>query len=248
MPRRILVTGGATGLGLAIARRFLEEDPDLVLVGRRVDRLEQAVTTLRDARPDARITTHSCDLADPVAVEELGGTLRGGAPFDVLVLNAGGNYEPGGGGLAGLAADWRANFDANVLTTVLTYAALANHISAPGGRIVSMSSVAGMRGADSYGAAKAAVNAWMWWLSQQVAPKGITVNAVAPGFVPDTEFWTDRIEADPQLPEKRSAGIPMGRPGTPEEVAEAVAHLASPAAGWTTGQILGVNGGVILGH
>ena len=81
-----------------------------------------------------------------------------------------------------------------------------------------------------------------------LAAEGIAVNAVAPGFVPDTEFWQARIEADPDLPRSRASGIPMGRPGTPAEVAEAVAYLASPSAGWTTGQILGVNGGTVLGR
>ena len=85
-------------------------------------------------------------------------------------------------------------------------------------------------------------------MSGRLAADGITVNAVAPGFVPDTEFWTDRIAANPGLPAERTAGIPMQRPGTPEEVAEAVAYLASPDAGWTTGQILGINGGVVLGR
>ena len=78
-----------------------------------------------------------------------------------------------------------------------------------------MSSVAGLRGAGAYGAAKAAVNGWTWWMSGRLAADGITVNAVAPGFVPDTEFWTDRIAANPGLPAERTAGIPMQRPGTP---------------------------------
>jgi 3-oxoacyl-[acyl-carrier protein] reductase len=66
--------------------------------------------------------------------------------------------------------------------------------------------------------------------------------------VPATDFWKGRLEADPSIFDDRVAQIPAGRPGTPEEVAEAVAHLASPEAGWTTGQILQVNGGTVLGR
>ena len=72
------------------------------------------------------------------------------------------------------------------------------------------------------------------------------MNVVAPGFVPDTEFWADRLTEDVMA--SRLAQIPMGRPGTPAEVAAAVAHLAAPDAGWTTGQILQVNGGTLQGR
>jgi 3-oxoacyl-[acyl-carrier protein] reductase len=248
MTRRIVVTGGATGLGLAVAERFLDETPELVLVGRRQEKLDAAATHLRERDEKAQVSTYSCDLADPAAVEALADELVTGAPIDVLVLNAGGNFGAGGGdALAEVADAWRADFEGNVLTTVLLTEALLPHLARPG-HVVAMSSVAGLRGAASYGAAKAAVNGWTWWMSGRLAADGIAVNAVAPGFVPDTEFWTDRIAADPDLPRTRVAGIPMQRPGTPAEVAEAVAYLASPGAGWTTGQILGVNGGVVLGR
>ena len=84
-------------------------------------------------------------------------------------------------------------------------------------------------------------------MAGRLAKDGITVNAVAPGFVPDTDFWrADR--ADPTVVADRVSPIPMGRPGTPDEIAEAVAYLAGPDAGWTTGQILQVNGGTLLGR
>jgi 3-oxoacyl-[acyl-carrier protein] reductase len=246
--RRVIVTGGGTGLGKAIARAFLDEAPDLVLVGRRQSRLDAAADELSAEGGGATVSTYSCDLRDPEAVQRLADSLRAGPRVDALVLNAGGTFGADGDDLAAVAADWRADFDGNVLTTVLITEALLDHLTRPGARIVAMSSVAGLRGASSYGAAKAAVNGWTWWMSGRLAADGITVNAVAPGFVPDTEFWTDRLAADPGLAASRTAGIPVGRPGTPAEVAAAVQHLASPEAGWTTGQILGVNGGVVLGR
>jgi len=131
-----------------------------------------------------------------------------------------------------------------VLTTVLLGEALTPHLARPGGCVVAMSSVAAQRGSGSYGAAKAAVIAWMYSMAGQLAGEGVTVNCVAPGFVPDTEFWSDTLAADPGTTERKSAEIPMGRPGTPDEVA----YLSSPGAGWTTGQVLGLNGGLILGR
>jgi len=83
-------------------------------------------------------------------------------------------------------------------------------------------------------------------LAAELGLDGITVNAVAPGFVPDTEFWEGRLSA--QVVEPRVEGTLVRRPGTPEEVAEAVAYLASEQAGFTTGQILPVSGGAVLGR
>lgn len=249
MTRRIVITGGGTGFGRAVAFRLLSESPSFALVGRRLGPLEETAADLRAANPDVEVTVHSADLSDPVAVGNAAAeiTLTGGV--DVLVLNAGGNFGVGGGSdLASVAQSWRADFEGNVLTTVLLAHALKPHLTAPGGRVIAMSSIAGIRGSGAYGGAKAAVNAWVWTEANALAASGITVNAVAPGFVPDTDFWRERVAADPAVAQSRIEQIPMGRPGTPEEVAEAVSYLASPQAGWTTGQILQVNGGAALGR
>ena len=131
MTRRIVVTGGATGIGLAVARRFLDERPDLILVGRRRDRLDAAAAELDAAGSGATVTTRSCDLRDPDAVQALADDLSAGAPIDALVLNAGGtaDAEPDTDGLAQVASEWRANFDLNVVTTVLLTEALLPHLA-----------------------------------------------------------------------------------------------------------------------
>lgn len=248
MTRRIIITGGGTGIGRAIAERFLPEHPELILVGRRPEPLADAEDALRRADPETSVTTHSCDLMDPDAVQDLATRIADGGSVDVLVANAGGNFGLQKGDLHQLAANWRADFDGNVLPTVLLTEALLDHFSRPGGRIVAMSSIAALRGSSSYGAAKAAVDAWALWMSGRLAADGITVNAVAPGFVPATDFWRERIENDPGIVADRIGPIPMNRPGTPDEIAAAVSYLASSDAGWTTGQILQVNGGTLLGR
>lgn len=250
MSRRIVITGGGTGIGRAVAAALAPTAAELILVGRRAEVLEQAAAELRSGpASEARVTVAPCDLASVDDVQRLAAELHQGPTVDVLIANAGGNAgHAGGDDLASVAQAWRADFEGNVLTAVLLTHALSDHLTRPGARIVAMSSIAALRGSGSYGAAKAAVNAWVLSLAGSLAADGVTVNAVAPGFVPDTPFWQDRIAAKPELYADRVAPIPMGRPGTPEEVAAAVAYLASAAAGWTTGQILQVNGGTLLGR
>jgi len=246
MIRRAVVTGGGTGIGKAVAAHLAADGDDVVIVGRREAVLADAASEINAALGADRVTTARADLTDPADVERLAAALTAGGTIDVLVNNAGGNFAQGGDGLAATAAGWEADFRGNVLTTVLLTTALLPHLTRPGGRIIGMSSIAGLRGAGSYGAAKAALHAWAMSLATSVAADGITVNVVAPGFVPDTEFWTGRLTE--QVVSSRLAQIPIGRPGTPDEVAAAVGYLASPAAAWTTGQILQVNGGALLGR
>ncbi len=237
MTRHALVTGGGTGLGLAITRRLVTDGMTVTIAGRRQDVLDAAAAELGPS-----VTTHAADVTDPDAVARLADALPD--RVDVLVLNAGGTAPTTGESLAALADDWTTDFRLNVLSAVLVTEALLPRLPRPGGRIVAMSSVAALRGAGSYGAAKGALNVWVTDLAARLAPDGITANAVAPGFIPETGFWDGR--RSPEIVEGRLARIPMGRSGTPDEVAALVGHLASTDAGFTTGQVIGIHGGTVL--
>jgi 3-oxoacyl-[acyl-carrier protein] reductase len=246
MARRAVISGGGTGIGKAVAARLAAEGYSVVIVGRRAEVLAKTAAELNATMPEPVVSTETADLSEPDEVRELADRLAAGGAVDVLVNNAGGVAKGGGADLGAVAAAWQADLRANVLPVVLLTTALLPAISRPGGRIVVMGSIAGLRGAGSYGGTKAALQAWALGLATELAGDGVTVNLVAPGFVPDTEFWSGRLTDE--LVANRLAQIPAGRAGTPEEVAAAVAYLAAADAGWTTGQILQVNGGTLLGR
>ncbi|MCX4574809.1 SDR family oxidoreductase [Streptomyces sp. NBC_01571] len=246
--RRVVVSGGGTGIGLATAEVFAADGDRLMLLGRREEVLRKAADTLNSRFGESTATWCAADLSDPEQVGMVRDFVTGDeTPVDVLVANAGGNAAAAHDGtLASIADGYRRNFDANVLTAVLLTEALLPHVRRPGGRIVQLSSIASLRGPGSYGGSKGWINTYTYDLAQRVGPEGITVNAVAPGFVGDTEFFGDR--ATPEFVASRVAQSLTGQPGHPSEIAAAVRYVASPEAAYLTGQLLHVNGGAALGR
>jgi 3-oxoacyl-[acyl-carrier protein] reductase len=238
MSRTIVVTGGGTGIGRAIAIGFSKAGDDVVIIGRRADVLERTAASIGSGA--AWVV---CDASNPDQVATLGEQLP--AAVDVLVNNAGGNREFAAApepGLASLSVHWRANLDANLMSAVLTTTAIEDRLR-PGGTVIHLGSFATDRGAGSYGAAKAALNAWNITLARRLGARDITANVVSPGYIDDTEFFGNR--ADAAFREARTAETMTGRRGTPQDIASMVEFLASPGARHITGQVIHVNGGAL---
>ncbi|MGH8878911.1 MAG: SDR family NAD(P)-dependent oxidoreductase, partial [Stackebrandtia sp.] len=122
----------------------------------------------------------------------------------------------------------------------------------PGGRLIMISSTAAQRGgsgahsAGSYAAAKAGLHGWAFGLARTLGPDGITVNVLAPGYIAGTEIFGDQWSTN--FHAHKIADTLVGRAGTPHDVATAVHYIASPSAGYLTGQVIGLNGGAVLGR
>ncbi|WP_346538057.1 SDR family oxidoreductase [Micromonospora sp. DPT] len=245
--RLAVVSGGGTGIGRAVAAGLAADGLDVLVVGRRAAVLAAAAERISaECGRAGAVRTVVADLTDPEQVNLVVEAVAERA-VDVLVNNAGGYLGGETGTLAGVAAHWRANFDANVLTAVLLTEALRPALRRPGGRVILLSSIAAQRGGGgAYSAAKAALHGWAYDLATQLGPEQVTVNVVSPGYVADTEFFGDRMT--PEGHAKRVAATLVGRAGEPDDVAAAVRYLAGPSAGYVTGQVLGVNGGSVLGR
>ncbi|HLJ61412.1 MAG TPA: SDR family oxidoreductase [bacterium] len=247
--RIVVVTGGGTGIGRAIAAAFAARGDTVVIVGRRERVLAETAAEL-SAQSSGAIAWRTCDVAAPEQVEETVAWLRAHVSDvgDVLVTNAGGAGSLGpGASLHEAAAYARRTVDTNLIGTYLMLHALHPWLRRPGGRIITVSSIAAFRGGgDMYSAAKAGVVGLTYALAQELGPQGITVNAVAPGLVLDTQFFGDRMTEERK--QRAVAQTPMGRAGRPADIAAAVQYLASPEASFVTGEVLHVNGGWLFGR
>ena len=251
--RVVVVSGGGTGIGRQIARSFASIGDRVVIIGRRADVLERARVDIDLDAGAPRVTCVAADLTDPRQVTTAAERIGELGQVDVLVNNAGAIITPPvDHSLEALAASWRRDLDTNLLTAVLLTTALTPCLARPGGRLIMISSAAGQRGgagphsAGSYAAAKAALHGWAFGLARELGPDGITVNVLALGYIADTEIFQGR--QPPGFEAGKIADTLVGRGGTPDDVAAAVAYIASPSAGYLTGQVIGLNGGAVLGR
>lgn len=238
--RRVLVTGASRGIGRAIALQLAADGYEVALNYRSGEApARKALTEIEAAGGSGFLVPF--DVSDRAAcAEALGAVLEERGPFWGAVLNAGLTSDQNFAMLSGEAWDsvLRTNLDGfyNVLKPLL----MPMVRQRDGGRIVTMSSVSGITGNSgqtNYAASKAGLIGATRSLAQELARRGITVNSVAPGFIA-----TDMLEG--LDPKELSAEVPMRRLGTPEEVAACVSFLFSEGAGYVTGQVLSVNGGM----
>jgi 3-oxoacyl-[acyl-carrier protein] reductase len=238
MTTRALVTGAGSerGIGFACARALRAAGMQLALTST-TSRIEERARELG-------ATAHVADLTDPAQVRRLADEA---GPVDVLVCNAG--MAQTGAAVVDRPfleldhAAWHSELARTLSTAFLTARAFAPGMAERGyGRIVMISSVTGPRtaipGAAAYGAAKAGMEGLMRGMALELAPHGVTVNAVAPGWIATASSPPAELAA--------GARTPAGRPGTPGEVAAAVAFLAGESASYVTGHALVVDGGNTL--
>lgn len=243
--RRALVTGGGTGLGRAIAARYLELGADVVVCGRRRAVLEETATAFRDAHPAARIDTFGCDLRDPEAVEAMLDAVWRERPLDILVNNAAGNFLAQSHRLSHRALD-------AVLGVVLhgsAYCTLGcGRRWIEGGRpgtvlsILTLSALGGTAFTVPSAMAKAGVLAMTRSLAAEWGRHGIRLNAVAPGAFPTPGAAAGLQPPGLTRPTPEQA-IPLARVGEHRELADACTFLVSNLASYVTGACLVVDGG-----
>ena len=234
--KRALVTGATGGIGGAIARVLHAQGAELVLTGRREEALKAICAELGEC---ARAVP--ADLADAKAPDAL---IAEAGDIDILVNNAG--HARDNLMVRMKDEDWAEVLELNLTAAFrLSRAALRAMMKARSGRIIAITSVVGATGNPgqaNYAAAKAGMIGMTKSLAAEVASRGITVNCVAPGFIATamTEILSDEQK------ERLLGAIPGGRFGTPEDVAAAVAFLASDEARYITGQTVHVNGGMVM--
>lgn len=242
--RNVIVTGGNSGIGREIAKCFIEMGSEVAIVGRNRGTLAATAKEL-----GKHCSWHQADISNQNQVQSvIDQILSRFEPIHVLVNSAGtGRTITTEVPIEEAETLWDEVIDVNLKGSFLMATGCTSHMMQPGGRIINVSSIGAYTGGSNpgglaYASAKAGVIGLTRALARELSPKGITANAVAPGFISQTAFF-----GPDGLPESAVqtivSQIPVGRPGSPEDVAAAVRYLAAPEASYVTGEVLHVNGG-----
>jgi 3-oxoacyl-[acyl-carrier protein] reductase len=238
-----LVTGAGRGIGRAIALKFATEGADVVCVSRTAENSENVAREIRALGRKA--WSHALDLADAGAVNSaMESILAETGRVDILVNNAGITRD---GLLVRMSeADWDIVLDTNLKGAFLVTKALTRtFMKQRAGRIINVASVVGLignAGQCNYASSKAALLGFTKSLARELAGRGVLVNAVAPGFI-ETDMTSGLKD---ELKSEMLKSIPLGAFGQPEDIANAALFLAGPAARYITGQVLTVDGGMVM--
>ncbi len=238
--KKAIVTGASRGIGLAIATELAQEGADVAILSTSV---KEDLAAKLSSELGVQVKSYACNVADSETVQSVFKQIIADmGTVDILVNNAGITRD----GLLMRMKD--EDFDAVIATNLrsvflCTRAVARTMMGNRSGHIVNVSSINALRGQagqSNYAAAKAGVIGLTRTNAMELSSRGITVNAVAPGFI-DTDMTA---KLSPEVREKYAAQIPLGRLGQPEDVAKLVAFLASDDAKYITGQIIGVDGGL----
>jgi len=238
-----VVTGAGRGIGRAIALKFAAEGADVVVVSRTQENSEKVAAEIRALGRQA--WAHAVDVADAAAVNAAAEKILAEAgKVDILVNNAGVTRD---GLLMRMPdADWDTVLNTNLKGAFLVTKAFVRYfIKQRSGRIINISSVIGLignAGQSNYAASKAGLIGFTQSTARELASRGITANAIAPGFI-ETDMTSELNEA---LRAEILKKIPLGCLGQSEDIAAAALYLASPGARYVTGQVLTVDGGMVM--
>ena len=239
--KHALVTGGGTGIGFGCARELAAVGARVTIAGRRLDVLEEAARRLLAEGFD--VATVGCDITDEEQVRHAVERAARGGNLDVLVANAGSGF-PGAILQAGAEA-WDFCLRLNVTGSALCFKhaglVMKEH---GGGSIIAISSTSGTKVQPwlaPYVVSKRALDMLVRCAAVELAQHGIRVNSIQPGYVP-TEVMA--VVTPPELDARLTAAAPLGRAGTPADIGRSIVFLASDDAGWITGQVFGVDGGL----
>ena len=247
-----LVTGASKGIGYGIAEKLAGDGANLVLVARKLDDLAEAERNLaKIAGPDQQLIVRPADVADRDAIAGVFARVRDELPgLNILVANAGsGAVIP----FLELSIDtWDSTLALNLTGTFLCVQEAARiMVDMPEGSNRAMVVVSSIRslgvrpGLAAYASTKAAVNQLVRMVAYELAPHGIRVNALSPGITV-TPLVAASMQADPEILAERTADVPMGRPGQPEDMGSAALFLCQPTSGFVTGTNMIVDGGESL--
>ncbi|MFL6519871.1 MAG: 3-oxoacyl-[acyl-carrier-protein] reductase [Chthoniobacterales bacterium] len=239
-----VVTGAGRGIGHAIAVRLAKEGARVASVSRTQANAEKTASEINGLRADAA-KAYAVDVADQAAVQKAAAEIfETFGRVDILVNNAGVTRD--GLSMRMSMDDWDTVLNTNLKGAFnFTQAVMRPMIKQRSGRIINISSIAGLTGnagQANYSASKAGLIGLTKTLARELASRGITVNAVAPGLI-ETDMTTVLSE---EIRQSILQKVPLGKLGEPDDIAGAVAYLASPEAKYITGQVLTVDGGMVM--